>query len=175
MRGSNFHYDTNVNNAWVAFKLGGACSEGKLSIDAAHKFLEVIDKFKPKSNMFVIAGDYDDRFGETLTNLYRYEYAVVLETYCKEKNISKDMAISSLDDNTKRILNAKALNEYVEQITMEENGKVISLTEIAECDIANDIYDGQIKGNNLAEKVLSSKAKTYLGIKHMAADEESFA
>lgn len=173
MKGCNFHYDTNINNAWVAFKLGGACAEGRIKPQTAYKFLDIIDKFKPKSNMFVIAGDYDDRFGETLTNLYRSQYVVVLEEYCKEKNISKDMARATLDDEKKAVMSAKALNAYVEKITTEEEKRIVSLTEIAECDIASDIYDGHIKGIEKGEKTLNNKTRLYLGLSQLAKGEEN--
>ena len=157
-------YNFKVTNTSVAFQLGNACGEGLIDTQAAFKFIRIIDEYKPRGgNLFSAPGDYDDRFGETLLNLYRTLYYRELDSYCKSQGYA-DYSMVSKEDLSK--LKAITLNKYVDNVTSTNSkGKSISLTEFACCDIAVGIYEDAIKGVKEAEELLDKKSKKYFGIK----------
>lgn len=161
-------YNFKVTNTSVAFQLGNACGEGLIDTKAALKFITIIDDYKPRGgNVFSAPGDYDDRFGETLVNLYRTLYYRELDSYCKKQGYV-DYSIVSKEDQAQ--VKAIALNKYVESVTSTNyKGKSITLTEFAGCDIATGIFEDAIKGVKEAEELLDKNTIKYLGIKEISS------
>lgn len=129
------------SNAWVKFKLQNAYNIGLISESVANELIELVDRFRPKSNLFVMPGEFDDRFTETLKNIYGYCYSIELEKYAKEKGFDRDIRFVNIPKEDIAVLRARALNNYVSAVTREDYGKKITLTSIAGEDVSGEIYE----------------------------------
>ena len=165
----------NNNNAWVKFKIQNAYNSGLLSESVACDFVEIVDKFKNRNFYFSMPGDFDDRFSETLKNIFEFFYNKEVEVYAKEKGINLEPKYIKLTNEDMAVLRARALNNYVLSITREDYGRQVKLTDIAGEDIAGEIYDLILKQDNAAAVAeFNKKTCEHLGVQFVPNGEEEY-
>lgn len=154
-----------MNNAWVKFKVQNAYNCGIVSESVASDFVELVNRFKNRNNYYAMPGDFDDRFSETLKNIFDWFYMKEVEEYAKKEGIEAEPRFIKVPGEKMAELRARALNNYVGAITRKDYGRTVTLTGIAGEDIAEEIYELILKQNNEnALKELNEQTRKHLNL-----------
>ena len=161
---------TNIN---VKMQLKYEYSEGLIDPWAYNKFIDLIDGFKPQSNYYMQPGDFDDRFSETMNNLFRSLRDKRIEEYKEEKNLRGKLQYGDIPKSDMAVLCARALNDFCDAVTYEKDGKTVSLINIASFELSSEM-SAFLSEDYAAEakSIINDKTKKLIGFKEDCLSQE---